>query len=150
MICDEYHYTECGIDDVYLVNGFEFVDTPQGRRVIITNIDRLHEVIGEFLVNKKRDLNGSDLRFLRHEMLMSQAFLAGLLEVSVQTVHRWESRKTDISKPAESLVRLLYGEHIGRNNKTHALLKRLADLEDEIDELRLEETVGGWGVKRAA
>ena len=150
MICDEYHYTECGIDDVYLVNGFEFVDTPQGRRVIITNIDRLHEVIGEFLVNKKRDLNGSDLQFLRHEMLMSQAVLAGLLEVSVQTVHRWESRKTDISKPAESLVRLLYGEHIGRNNKTHALLKRLADLEDEIDELRLEETVGGWGVKRAA
>ena len=150
MICDEYHYTECGIDDVYLVNGFEFVDTPQGRRVIITNIDRLHEVIGEFLVNKKRDLNGSDLQFLRHEMLMSQAVLAGLLEVSVQTVHRWESRKTDISKPAESLVRLLYGEHIGRNNKTHALLKRLADLENEIDELRLEETVGGWGVKRAA
>ena len=150
MIGDEYHYTECGIDDVYLVNGFEFVDTPQGRRVIITNIDGLHEVIGESLVNKKKDLNGSDLRFLRHEMLMSQALLAGLLDVSEQTVHRWESRKTDISKPAESLVRLLYGEHIGRNNKIHELLKRLADQEDEIDELRLEETVGGWGVKRAA
>ena len=148
---DEYRYTECGIDDVYLVNGFEFVDAPQGgRRVIITNIDGLHEVIGESLVNRKRDLNGSDLRFLRHEMLMSQVVLAGLLEVSEHTVHRWESGKTDISKPAESLVRLLYGEHIGRNNKIHESLKRLADLEDEIDELRLEETVGGWGVKRAA
>ena len=102
------------------------------------------------MVNKKRDLNGSDLRFLRHEMLMSQVVLAGLLEVSEHTIHRWESGKTDISKPAESLVRLLYREHIGRNNEIHEVLKRLADLEDEIDGLRLAETDGGWGLERAA
>ena len=150
MISNEYHYTECGLDDTYLVNGYEFVDTPHGRRVIITNIDGLHGVIGRSLVNKKKNLNGSDLRFLRHEMLMSQSLLATLLDVSEQTVHRWESRKTDISKPAESLVRLLYREHIGSNNKIQELLKRLAVLDDEIDELRLEATVGKWGVKRAA
>jgi putative transcriptional regulator len=156
MTGNEYHYTECGLDDAYLVSGFEFVDVPKGgRRVIIINIDGLHKVIGESLVNEKKNLNGSDLRFLRHEMLMSQALLAVLFDVSEQTVHRWESRKTDISKPAESLVRLLYREHIGRddkiqNNKIHEVLRRIADLEDEIDELRLEATVGEWVVKRAA
>ena len=150
MTTDEYHYTECGIDDVYLVNGFEFVDAPQGRRVIIKNIDGLHRVIGESLVNHKKDLNGSDIRYLRHEMLMSQASLANLLDVGEQTVHRWESGKSEISKPAESLVRLLYTEHIGGNNKIQEPLKRIADLEDEIDEtLRLLETNDEW-FKQAA
>ena len=146
MTTDEYHYTECGIDDVYLVNGFEFVDAPQGRQVIIQNIDGLHMVIGELLVNQKKDLNGSDIRFLRHEMLMSQASLAKLLDVAEQTVHRWESGKTDISTPAGFVIRLLYKEHIGGNNEIYEPLKRIADLEDEIDETqRLVESNGGWG-----
>ena len=89
MTGNEYHYTECGLDDTYLVNGFEFVDTPQGRRVIITNIDGLHEVIGESLVNEKKNLNGSDLRFLRHDLVMSPSAISGSkVKLSEQTVHR--------------------------------------------------------------
>ena len=89
------------MDDVYLVNGFEFVDAPQGRQVTIKDIDGLHRAIGEWLINHKKDLHGRDLRFLRHEMLMSQATLARLLDVGEPTVHRWGTGKSDISKPAE-------------------------------------------------
>jgi DNA-binding transcriptional regulator YiaG len=145
MTTDEYHYTECGIDYIYLVDGYEFVDTPQGRQVVVQNIDGLHAAIGKFLVNHKKDLTGDDVRFLRHEMLMSQATLAKLLDVGEQTVHRWETGKTEASKPASALIRLLYREQNGGNKEIQGSLKRIADLEDEIDEtLRLMETNEGW------
>jgi DNA-binding transcriptional regulator YiaG len=142
---DAYHYTESGLDYVYLVGGVEYVDAPQGRQVIIRDIDGLHEVIGDHLVNRKRDLSGKELRFLRHEMLMSQATLAKLLNVTEQTVHRWEAGKTEVPKPAEALIRLLYKEHSGGNEKIKSVLKKIADLEEEIDgRLTLEQTQEGW------
>ena len=107
-----YQYTECGLDNIYLVDGFTFVDRPSGREVKITNIDGLHEVIGKMLITDKKNLSGKEIRFLRQEMLMSQAVLAKLLEVAEQTVLRWEKGKADIPKPAETLIRLLYREHI--------------------------------------
>ena len=145
----EYRYTECGIDAVYLANGFQFVDTPSGRQVSIRNIDGLHKAIGRHLVSKRKDLSGKEFRFLRHEMLMSQATLSKLLDVSEQAIHRWETGKTkEIPKPAEALVRLLYKEHVGGNEKIKSSLKKIADLEDEIDHvLTFTETNQGW--KRA-
>lgn len=145
-----YRYTECGIDAVYLENGFQFVDTPSGRQVSIRNIDGLHEAIGRFLVSKRKDLSGKEFRFLRHEMLMSQATLSKLFDVSEQAIHRWETGKTkEIPKPAEALVRLLYKEHIreGGNEKIRSSLKKIADLEDEIDHaLTFAETNQGWKI----
>lgn len=150
----EYHYTACGLDNVYLVGGVEFVEGPRGKQVVIRDIDGLHKVIGHFLVNEKRDLTGREFRFLRHEMQMSQSTLASLLEVAEQTVHRWETGKTAIPKPVEALIRLLYNEHSGNNEKIRASLKRIAALEDEIDKkMRLGvRSGGGWALetKKAA
>jgi putative transcriptional regulator len=136
-----YHYTQCGLDYVYLSGGVEFVDGPRGKQVIIRDIEGLHQAIGRFLVNERHTLSGKELRFLRQEMLMSQALLANLLEVSEQTVHRWETAKSDTPKPAEALIRLLYNEQFGNNNeKIKTALKRIAALEDEIDKKRLTLT----------
>ena len=41
-----YHYTESGLDNVYLVNGFEFIPSPSGKSVVIQDIDGLHNAIG--------------------------------------------------------------------------------------------------------
>jgi transcriptional regulator with XRE-family HTH domain len=85
-------------------------------------------------------------------MLMSQAVLAKLLEVAEQTVLRWEKGKADIPKPAETLIRLLYREHIKDKgaSQIRRKLERLADLEDAIDGLRinLRESNKVW--RRAA
>ncbi|MBV9989796.1 MAG: transcriptional regulator [Alphaproteobacteria bacterium] len=149
-----YHYTECGLDNVYLCGGIEYVNGPHGKQVIIRDIDGLHKIIGSILVNEKRDLSGKELRFLRHEMLMSQATLAKLLDVADQTVHRWEAGKTEVPKPAEALIRLLFNEHLGNNEKIKASLKRIAELEDVIDQKRLTLIEGkqGWQLepRRAA
>jgi len=148
MTTEVYHYTESGLDNVYLASGFEFVDGPGGRCLKIKDIDGLHEAIGRLLITEKKNLSGREIRFLRQEMLMSQATLAKLLEVAEQTVLRWEKGKVDIPKPAESLIRLLYREHIKEKGtgSIRSKLERLADLEDKIDGhfLRLRQSNKGW------
>jgi putative transcriptional regulator len=132
-----YHYTESGLDNVYLVNGFDYVDAPGGRQVKIKDIDGLHEAIGRMLVAEKKNLHGKEIRFLRHEMLMSQATLAHLLEVDEQTLARWEKGRTEVPKSAEALIRFLYREHIGSDpdkpSEIRKALETIAHLENEID-----------------
>lgn len=99
------------MDNIYLANGYRFVDAPRGRQVKIADIDGLHDAIGAMLVSEKKNLTGDEIRFLRHEMLMSQAALARLLDVDEQTVARWEKGRTEVPKPAEALIRFLYREH---------------------------------------
>ena len=131
---DLYHYIECGLDDVYLENGFERIESVRGTSVAIRDIDALHRAIGDQLCGRKRELSGQEIRFLRREMLMSQATLAHLLDVSEQTVHRWETGKTAMRGAAESLLRLLYAEHArGARGRIRSRLQRIADLEDELD-----------------
>lgn len=142
-----YHYTECGLINIYLVNGYNFIDTPRGKAVSITDIDGLHKAIGLFLVNSKKDLSGEEVRFLRIELLMSQNALSRLLGVSEQAIRRWENGKITIPKPSESLLRLLYREHIhNHQGEISALLKKIADLEEAIntDELLFKSTAKGW------
>lgn len=148
MATKNYHYTECGLDSVYLVNGFEFVQTNDGKAVVIQDIDGLHRMVGERLVNDQKHLSGKEIRFLRHEMLLSQAGLARLLGVDEQTVARWEKGTgKKVPQMADATIRLLYSEHIGGNIKITELLERIADIEDEIDgKMKFQETDGGWDI----
>lgn len=149
-----YHYTESGLDNVYLVNGFRYVDSPAGRLVAIADIDGLHAAIGRMLIERKESLSGKEIRFLRHELLMSQATLAKLLQVSEQAIHRWERGKSEIPKPAETLIRLLYREHLSDESKLgiKERLERIADLEHALDGDRIcfEQGKNGHDWKLAA
>ena len=147
MANSTYHYTECGLNNIYLLNGFCYIDTQRGEAVSINDIDGLHRAIGLFLVTNKKDLTGDELRFLRHEMLMSQNTLAHLLGMSEQAIRRWENGKISIPKPSESLLRLLYREHIhDRDGKISKMLKAIADLEDKFNdgEMLFKDTKSGW------
>ena len=142
-----YHYTECGLSNVFLLNGYKFIETSRGKAVSIHDVDGLHKAIGLLLVTSKKDLSGEEIRFLRHEMLMSQATLSKLLGVSEQAIRRWENNKIDMPKPSESLLRLLYREHIhDRDGKISSVLKKIADLEETIDDsgLIFKTTARGW------
>jgi len=131
-----YQYTECGLDYVYLVGGVEIRHTSEGEFVQINNPEGLHRAIGKFLVGRKKALSGREVRFLRHEMDMSQPTLAYLLGVTEQTLQKWEAGRTaQVPAPAEALIRLLYSEYIGERSGIRKRLKRIADLEDEIDDL---------------
>ena len=130
---DRYHYLECGLDDVYLLNGFERFTSARGTSVAIRDVDELHLVIGKHLCRHKKKLTGKEIRFLRREMPLSQAMLAQMLDVTEQTIHRWEVGKTTMPRAAEAVLRHLYMEKNNDANKSlRAHLKELADVEDEL------------------
>lgn len=150
-----YQYTECGLDNVYLVNGFDPVSTPRGEGVKIQDIEGLHRAIGLLLIEEKQNLNGKEFRFLRHEMNMTQKSLAELLRVDVQRLARWEKGQTqNIDGPSQNIVRLLYREFIGGNMKIVEPLKRLAELDEALErddeDFSFEDTADGWQLAEAA
>jgi DNA-binding transcriptional regulator YiaG len=134
-VSEKYHYTECGLDSIWLLGGFEWLQGGSGQQLKIRNIDGLHRAIARALVEKKGQITGKELRFLRLELLLSQAQLAGLLQVTEQTFHRWETGKSAIPKPAETLVRLLHSPVEGDLQPT---LRRLAGLATDIGPLYFE------------
>jgi DNA-binding transcriptional regulator YiaG len=131
-----YHYTECGLDYVYLACGFEIRKTTFGDQLTIVNQKGLHRAIGKFLVTRKKELTGKEIRFLRHEMDMSQPTLARLLGVTEQTIHNWEIGKTtQVPEPPARMIRMIYSDAIGEKSNIRKTLRRIADLENEIDDL---------------
>jgi len=147
-----YHYTECGLDDVYLLSGYEKQQTPYGEGVSIKDVDALHRTIGFCLVTKKKVLSGSELRFLRKEMDLTQAELGNLVGLSDQQVARWEKDQYEIPGAADTLVRAYYLEHIGRAPDN---LRKLVEMLKSMDErqrakLVFEDTRQGWKPKLAA
>lgn len=101
-----YHYAMCGLDDVYLSNGFEITTTDDGEAVTIANIDGLHDAIAMHIVKMERPLRPREFRFLRKEMNLTQEQLANKLGVDGQTIARYEKDITAIPVPTDFMVRL--------------------------------------------
>lgn len=147
-----YHYTESGLDTVFLENGYEYKNHPGGRTVTIQDIDGLHRAIGRALVAKRQRLTGKEFRYLRTELLLSQANLASVLKVTELTIGRWEKGQTEIPLSAEAIVRIMFAETVReKKGRVRDLLERIADLEDEIDRhtLTFDKTKGLWTAEAA-
>jgi len=120
-----YRYTESGLKNVWLQNGYTIKDTPYGKAVSIQDIEGLHRAIGSIIARRPK-LTGPELRFLRKEMGMSQKGMADLVGTSEQTVSLWE-RRGAIPKVAERLIKLAYLETISKdgNVKIKEMIDRL-------------------------
>ena len=152
MTNELHHYRACGLDNIFLLNGFTVRETRHGRAVSIEDIDGLHRAIGTHLAREKRILTGAELRFLRVELGLSQKLLGMLLGKAAQTVARWEKGHSRIDGTADRVVRVLYAEQTGENGKTRNMLQDLAALDDLVgdDEIRFEDTDEGWRLHSAA
>ena len=140
------HYTQCGLPDVWLLNGFCRRETPYGDAVSVENIDGLHRAIALYLVQKKAELTGCEVRFLRKRLGKTQGELATLLRLDSQTVARWEKDQTDIPGPADLCLRLLVLERETGRSAIGQLAEQVAALNSErvSQQLRFEETADGW------
>jgi len=103
-----YHYVQCGLDNVYLRNGYETEVVDGEEYVSVKDVEKLWKAIGISLAADQRDLSPKELRFLRRHMGLSQEELAKKLQVDVQTVARWEKQQTKISGPANLAIRTLF------------------------------------------
>ena len=139
------HYPECGLDDVYLLNGYERYETPYGSGVAVKGLDELRVAIALHLAARKKALNGKEIRFLRKEMDLTQSELARLFGVDAQTVARWEKGETTIAGPAELLLRVVFLEHACGEVKVHDLLQKLDETDAEMTDRKVfESTDEGW------
>ncbi len=103
------HYTACGLDDVYLVNGFtrEVVDGEE--YITVEDLDGLWKAIGLHLVGTRKILAPKEIKFLREHMELTQAQLGAGMRVSDQTVARWEKGVTKlVPGPADLALRVLF------------------------------------------
>ena len=144
-------YTQSGLDDIYLLGGFQVEHTNYGEGISIRDADALHQAIGFHLASQQRPLSGKELRFLRKHMDLTQADLGTILGLSSQQVARWEKGKSDISGPADRLVRALFIQFAGRSLDLHALGKALGAMDAPLYEKSyFENTKNGWRARKAA
>ncbi len=147
----EYHYTESGLDNVWLANGFRIVKSPRGESLVIEDIEGLHVAIGRGIVEEEKKLTGPEIRYLRTELLLSQNALSQLLGVTEQTVARWEKGKVPIPVTADVTLRQLYLDQVGGAGKTSELLRRLADVEHVVfEKFTLARKLQHWDLAEAA
>jgi hypothetical protein len=82
------HYTACGVDNIYLMNGFRRETIDGETFTSIEDLDGLWKAIGLHLVTTRKVLAPKEIRYLREHMGLTQAELGARLRVSDQTVAR--------------------------------------------------------------
>ncbi len=143
---DMYHYTSCGLRNIWLRNGYEVKVTSYGQGVAIHNVEGLHKAIGLNLVQNKPQLTGAEIRFLRKELDMPQSQLASILGVSENSIRGWGKHRRKITKPAERVLRMIYQEYVNDDSSFRGLIERLGQFNRDIyaNGMKLEETESGW------
>jgi putative transcriptional regulator len=140
-----YHYTDGGLKNVWLVNGYEIRKTPYGEGVSINDLDGLGVAICLALAKKPSPLTGAEFRYVRSAGLMqSQAGLAKLLGNNEQAVARWE-KSGKVPRWADKLVRLLYLARAEGNAPIASAIERINAIERaEKQRIVLREAKSGW------
>ena len=128
-----YHYRECGLPNVFLLNGYREVETAYGRGVSIEGVEELHMAIANTLVEEKPSLTGPEVRFIRKLLDLTQSQLAELLGVEDQSVRRWE-KLDHVPKQADHGIRLVF------RDLTHRSMKPLADLVRQINITKVRDS----------
>lgn len=138
-----YHYTECGLQNVWLVNGYEELDTLEGKAVSVSDVDGLHQVIAKALF-EKGTLTGMELRFVRRELDLSQSGLGKLLGTSEQNVRLWE-KNGSITAPSFRLLKLLYLDHTGVDSSVREIIEEIAETDRQQGKsIKLEHEDQHW------
>jgi DNA-binding XRE family transcriptional regulator len=142
-----YHYRECGLNNVYLNNGYTLtIDPEYGKCISFVDLTGLHRAIAMNLVQHKPRLSGAELRFLRKEMGLSQHALADLLGNNEQAVARWE-KTGKVPKWADRFTRIFVKDHYGEQYGVRKLIERVRELDNvRAGRLLLEANGDHWRV----
>lgn len=131
-----FHYVACGLDTVYLVNGYEEIDTLDGKGFQIEDIKGLHAAIGHEIISQPGGMNGDEFRFLRTELNLSRKALASLLGLSFETIKKKESGENPIGKLEDAVLRLLYAESRKETSRVKQSLEGIASIERNLSDMR--------------
>lgn len=141
-------FDDAGLRNVWLANGYEIRDTPYGPAVSYHDLDGLTLAICRALVAKPGRLAGTEFRYLRLHLGLSQHSLGKLLGVTEQSVAGWE-KKGRIPLLADKHLRLLWIEKHDRNEPIVRTMERLNEVERIVQQklVARETRRKGWTAK---
>ena len=142
-----YKYTDGGLRNVWLANGFAVKRTPYGEAVAIEDVPGLTRAICAALTKKPGRLTGAEFRYLRLHLRSSQKALGQLFGTSEQAIAIWE-KTSKIPLLADKHLRLLWAERDDGNETIKRLMDRL-NIVERVTQSRLvlRETGTGWKSK---
>lgn len=140
-----YHYTDGGLRNVWLANGYEITQTPYGEGVSFHNLDGLTRSVCMALTRKASPLTGAEFRYIRSAgMLLSQPALGKLMGIDGQSVARWE-KTSKVPLWADKLVRLLYTAQVNGDEPIAKAVERIKTVERLIKQkIVVRESRGQW------
>lgn len=143
-----YHYSESGLSNVFLKNGYSVEVIDGDEYVSIDDLNDLHRVLGTSVVGKTTPLTREEFKFLRIELNLSQRMLGNRFGVSEQTIARYEKGQSEIPRTTDATLRSLYVESINQNSSVSYFLDLLANSEAKkaAQEILLEEVGRRWKV----
>ena len=141
-----YHYTECGLSNVQLANGYHIEEVDGEAFYSVENVYELHKVIAKNIVDQTSPLIGEQIRFLRIELNMSQKALGQLLGTAEQTIARWEKQQSVCPKATDAALRAIYLESINEDSQVKLMLEMILELEvgQKMEQIKLEEIDDNW------
>lgn len=117
---DGYHFRECGLDYVYLMNGYSIEEDPDfGESITVYNEDKLHREIARSVLLYKEKLSGQEIRFFRSLLRLTQEQLGDKLGVGRETVVRWENNNCKIQDSADGFLRIIVWEKYLDKDKSY-------------------------------
>ncbi|MBJ7539692.1 helix-turn-helix domain-containing protein [Marinomonas transparens] len=143
-----YHYSECGLPNVYLKNGFKVEQIDGEEYTSIDAMNDLHQTIAQAITDSPLGLRSVEFKFLRIELNLSQKMLGHRFGVSEQTIARYEKGQSDIPRTTDAALRSLYMEKLEKNSSVSYFLDLLSDAEAQqaAQKILLEEIENHWGI----
>lgn len=127
-------YRGCGLDGIYLCNGYEIEEVDGERFTHVQDREGLHKVIALNLVEHRKTLSPKEIKFIRVAIDHTQSSLAKALGVTSQTVARWEKGQVEIPGPADRMLRVMVMVAMLPEEELAKLINDLTELLDKIDE----------------
>lgn len=98
-------YPHFAFPNLYLLNGFREINSPDGVEREYESVDELEQLIRGLLIRKNDRLRGWDLRFLRRGLELSQAAFGELVDRDAQTIARWEKSSDVVPRFVDLAIR---------------------------------------------
>jgi len=128
-----YHYTQCGLDNVWLENGYTIKSTRHGEAVAVDDVSGLHSLLAIALAGGHMPLSGKEFRFLRTQLGLTQEGLAKMMGVTEGAVSLWE-RKGNVPRANDQWIRLMVlAKHDG-DAKVSEVLERVRTVEKLVNQ----------------
>jgi len=123
-----YHFTDSGLDYVYL-SGIAYFKCRNGHRLAdIPAVEQLMELIARDVVEKPAALTGPEIKFLRKRLSKKAVDFAKEIGLEPETLSRIENSKRQAKESTDKLIRLYYAVSSGDPVLLKELQTALVDL----------------------